>query len=258
MAPFDGTTYKVNIEKQFSKFPYPKSFSRIQEILDDEKIVSKLLSELDKQISERYKKFNGQDDKYTKNQAMYDIIRETEDAHGFMDKEVKYVMGVLTGPQFYSMMKGPYAFLDPFVTPRHGAETHRIQWWMIAQDIAGNTNKYEDNVQAGALFASTAFKSANNGKENNVWYLTLDALQGKCTSARAPESLKEYIVSNKEYANIAAAEALQMSWDTATRCRYETINPNLKGKGNWLIQRFEKNWELKKYGVSTPDMKKKE
>ncbi len=245
-SPFDGTTYNVDIAAQFSKYPYPKAFQRVQELLDDQKMVDLHLIELEKQIQAGLDKY-GEDKLFTPAQAMYDILREKEDAHGFVPDQIYYVTGVLSVEEFYGMMRGPVAFLDPFVTNRHGAETHRIQWWIIARDIEADTiTKYyppktvdDKPFTAGALFASTADESAYNGKEDNIWYLTLDALQGKCTSARAPESFKEYI--SQTYKLISLAEEAQMKWDDCVKWRYAVI------KGNALRRNFPKYQELVKY-----------
>ncbi|MET0405988.1 MAG: LirA/MavJ family T4SS effector, partial [Cystobacter sp.] len=152
MGHFDKK-YEVDIKKSFPKFPYPKSFQRIQEVLDDQALVDHYLLQLDHQIAESVQR--NRVEGYSVAQALNDNLRETEDREGFNKNEVKYVLGVLSTEEFYGMMEGPYAFLDPFVTPRHGAETHRIQWWIISQDLHAQPARYEAGVNAGKLFSST-------------------------------------------------------------------------------------------------------
>lgn len=238
MSTFDKT-YAINVKERFPEFGYAKSFQRIQWILDDRETVDRLLTKLDEKIKARLDHHKPGDDSYTEAQALYDILRKCEDDGGFVRTEVKYVTGVLSAEKFRSMMSGPYAFLDPFVTQRHGAETHRIQWWMIAKDLKANPGEYDEGARTGRLFASTADGHAFRSGEDNVWYHTLDALQGRCTTARAPESLKEHINSAFQY--VAAAEAAQMAWNTCVKWRYgalKTLSP--------VARSLEKNQELKK------------
>lgn len=236
-------TYAVDVAATFAEYPYAKSFQRIMAIFDDKATVDGYLKELNGQIKKKVDKHKKDDPNYSEAQALYDIFRSVENDEGFHKTQVCYVTGVLSPDKFLKMMKGKMAFLDPFVTNRHGAETHRIQWWMIAQDMAANKALYDAGQSASDLFMSTAGVGAYIGPNNNVWYHALDALQGKCDSARAPESLKEYIGATPAYSLIAAAEANQMRWDTCIKLPHKaatTLGP-VKAK-------MEKNWELKKYG----------
>jgi hypothetical protein len=212
--------YQPNIAAGFPQFKFAKSFQRIHFLLNTEGKVSEHLTELNRQIGQRVQD-NKADTSYTASQALYDILRECEDLGGFDKTQVKYVTGVLKADEFRAMMTGCVAFLDPFVTPRHGAETHRIQWWMISRDMAANASEYDANVTPAQLFASTNDPTAIKGDNNNVWYICLDASQGACDSGCAPESLKEYILA--KFPNVASAEASQMKWDTCTKARYSVI-----------------------------------
>jgi hypothetical protein len=240
MAVFTKT-YPVNIAETFAEYKYPKSFQRIQTLLDSKEMVTTLLKSLDTEIGKNVKK-NEAEDGYTASQAMYDILRESEVANGFHKTEVKYLKGVLTPKMFGDMIRTKCAFLDPFVTNRHGAETHRVQWWMIMEDMTKNAGEYE-KVDAGTLFASTLDKAARieGKKTNNVWYHSLDADQGQCTSARAPESLKEYFASFK---NIDAAEAGEMKWDTTIKMTWTAFKKLGKVKA-----KIDSNWEVKLLGT---------
>lgn len=240
MATFDRS-YPVEIAEVFPKFRYAKSFGRIQAFLDSEEEVRSQLVELDQRVVLQCARFRVEDPDYPEAQALYDILRESEDVAGFNKGEVKYVTRVLAPGMFLSMMLGAYAFLDPFVTTKHGAETHRIHWWMIAQDMRANPLAYDEKLQPADLFRATADPAAYAGPENNVWYHTLDAFQGKCTTARAPESLKEYILTN--FPALAAAEQQQMKWDTCVKWRYDTIRGRPLAVRGW-----EKYQELKRFG----------
>lgn len=236
-------TYPIEVATTFADFPYAKSFQRIMALFDDKASVDKHLKELNAQIKKKVDKYQKDDANYSEGQALYDIFRSVETDEGFHKSQVCYVTGVLSPANFLKMMKGKMAFLDPYVTPRHGAETHRIQWWMIAQDMAANKGEYDDGQSASDLFMSTAGVGAYIGPNNNVWYHSLDALQGQCDTARAPESLKAYIGATPAYSLIAAAEANQMSWDTCVKLPYKqavTLGP--------VKSKMEKNWELKQYG----------
>lgn len=236
-------TYPVDIASTFPDFPYAKSFQRILALLDDKAAVDKHLKELNAEVKKLVDKNQKDDASYAEGQALYDIFRSVETEEGFHKTQVCYVTGVLSPANFLKMMKGKMAFLDPYVTPRHGAETHRIQWWMIAQDLATNKALYDAGQSASELFMATAGVGAYLGPNDNIWYHSLDAMQGKCDSARAPESLKQYIGATPAYSLIAAAEANQMSWDTCVKLTHKqaaALGP--------VKSKMEKNWELKQYG----------
>lgn len=239
--PF-SKSYAVNIAQTFPRFPYATSFQRIMELLDDKREVSKHLTFLNDEIVRKLNKERGANAEYSAAQALYDILRKSELEQGFHKTQVCYVTEVLTAEKFLVMMNQKMAFLDPNVTRFHGAETHRIQWWMIARDMKDNPGKY-DSVSASDLFKSTAAESATSpAPAGNVWYHALDANQGKCDSARAPESLKAYIGSKDAYSKIAEAEALQMKLDTCVKM------PWSKAKTLSTQQRLmDKNWEVKEY-----------
>lgn len=237
-SPF-SRTYSVSIATSFPDFEYPKSFQRIQALLDSEELVKSLLSDLNQRVEKRLNE-QGQEVS-TCSFAMYDILREAETDNGFNRNEVKYLMGVLQADDFRQMVEDKCAFLDPFVTARHGAETHRIQWWMIIRDMANNPQAYEKGVSAGTLFAAALGGSAYHNPEDNVWYHCLDALQGKCTTGRAPESLKAYFMEN--YPFIADAEIGQMKWETTVKmpfARWQSLG--VAGRNT------PKNWEVKQLG----------
>lgn len=239
--PF-SKTYAVNVAQTFPDFPYAKSFQRIMQLLDDKDAVKKHLEVLNGEIVRKVSKERGPNDEYSAAQALYDILRKSELEQGFHKTQVCYVTGVLSAQKFLAMMNDKMAFLDPNVTPLHGAETHRIQWWMIARDMDANRDQY-DPVSASDLFKSTADLSATGPRgAGNVWYHALDADQGRCDSARAPESLKAYIVSKPAYSKIAEAEALQMKLDTCVKMPWskaKTLSPQKR--------LMDKNWEVKEY-----------
>jgi hypothetical protein len=247
MPPSFTRTYFLEISTTFTRFKYHKSFQRIQELLDNKDSVTELLGELNDSVERKCVDYG---DACTSSFAMYDILREAETSNGFKQDEVKYVLGVLGAAEFTAMVQSKCAFLDPFVTPRHGAETHRIQWWMIIQDMKKNPDKYDSDVDAGTLFAEALGESAllNNpgvgpDSTNNVWYHCLDANQGWCNTGRAPEALKAYFMS---YPGIKAAEEGQMKWDTTVKMRFATWKD--LGPAQRLMER---NWEVRRSGVAT-------
>lgn len=239
--PF-SKSYPVDIAQTFPDFPYAKSFERIMWLLDNKTEVSDHLTFLNSEIVRKLNKDRDANAGYSAAQALYDILRKSEIEQGFHKTQVCYVTRVLSAGKFLAMMNQKMAFLDPNVTLFHGAETHRIQWWMIARDMEDHSNEY-DGVSASDLFKSTAAESATGrAPAGNVWYHALDANQGKCDSARAPESLKAYIGSKDAYSKIAEAEAMQMKLDTCVKM------PWSKAKTLSSQQRLmDKNWEVKEY-----------
>ena len=212
------------------------------ELLDDEAQVKKHLMALDSLVKKSFDDMAKKDSNYTKAQALYDILRESEVLHKFDANKVAYITGVIkTADQFYHLMDKKIAFLDPNVTAKHGAETHRIQWWIIGRDMADKAKIYGAKV-ASEVYAAAADKTARNDDKgtNNAWYNALDADQGSCDSARAPECLKEYI--NAKCKNIAEAEAQQMKWDSAVKMTY-TKKLKLGNVGS----KSDKNFDLFKY-----------
>ena len=240
-APFDKT-YEVKIAESFPKFAYPKSFQRIQALLDSPDLVKPLLKQLDKEVADLFTK-NKKEEGYTIAFAMYDTLRAVEKANGFSPDQVKYLLGVLKAEEFIAMVKQKCAFMDPYVTLKHGAETHRIQWWMIAQDIKKNAGLYEPKVNAGTLFEAALSPEGFKSAADNVWYHNLDAVQGKCTTARAPEYLKEHFMTKGLYPAISEAEQASMVWDNTVKMGYAKWK-SLAGPARIM----EKNFEVKTLG----------
>ncbi len=241
MATFTKT-YQFDLSQKVPNFKYAPAYTRIMELLDDEGLVKKHLMALDSMVKKSFDDMSKKDSNYTKAQALYDILRESEILHKFDANKVAYITGVIkTADDFYHLMEKKLAFLDPNVTPKHGAETHRIQWWIIGRDMADKAKVYGAKV-ASEVYAAAADKTARNNDKgtNNAWYNALDADQGSCNSARAPESLKEYI--NAKFPNIAEAERDQMKWDTAVKMTYDkkTTLGAVKSKS-------DKNFDLFKY-----------
>jgi|JI10StandDraft_1071094.scaffolds.fasta_scaffold48365_2 hypothetical protein len=241
MATFTKS-YQFDLAQKCPNFKFAPAYTRIMELLDDEALVKKHLMALDSLVKKSFDDMSKKDSNYTKAQALYDILRESEILHKFDASKVAYITGVIkTADQFYYLMDKKLAFLDPNVTPKHGAETHRIQWWIIGRDMADKAKIYGAKV-ASEVYAAAADKTARNDDKgtNNAWYNALDADQGSCNSARAPECLKEYI--NAKFKNIAEAEALQMKWDSAVKMTYDK-----KSKLGNVGSKSDKNFDLFKY-----------
>ena len=239
MATFNKT-YEFDVSKTLPEFPLAGAYTRIMALLDDEKEVKKHLTALDSMVQKAHADNVKKDAEYTKAQALYDILRESEILHKFEPTKVYYITGVIKSAEaFYKLMKDKTAFLDPFVTKNHGAETHRIQWWIIGRDMADKAKIYGAKV-ASEVYQAAADPRGQGKGTSNVWYNALDADQGKCNSARAPESLKEYI--NAKFPNIAAAEQQQMAWDTVVKMTHEK-----KVKLGAVKSKMEANFDLKKY-----------
>lgn len=207
----NGTDSQQHITGSFPDFPYQKSFIRIHELLNSEPSVRALLGQLEANINAGTSK--------EKAQQLYDALRLREVAGGFDPSEVGYWLGVVSADDFFKTMLGtddngnlPIAFLDPLVQERHGAETHRIQWWMVSKDLEENPGKYDD-VTPAELFRSTASEAAQPQGIDNLWFRTFDAQAG-CDTARSPESLmgngEGYIQAR--FSRIYDAELNQRAW----------------------------------------------
>lgn len=155
--------------------------------------------------------------------ALHEVLMSTEAAHGFDVTEYWYLGGVLDSSDFLSMMEKRIAFLDPLVNPRHGAQTHRIQWWIVAQAIDdGKIGSI--GLKAADLYAETATPSAqvasSPSSASTLWYRTFDNVQGGTdvgkNTPRCPEWLATYLA--KHYPDfLGPAELVAQQWDTAPK-----------------------------------------
>ncbi|NNF06429.1 MAG: hypothetical protein HKN21_06685 [Candidatus Eisenbacteria bacterium] len=211
-------------------------FTQIAEMFEDQSQVDLYLAKLEAAVLQKELALRdvvtNEDKRWS--QALYDILRESEDAAGFDKTQVWYLEGVVSADQFFEMMRGPIAFMDPNVTPKHGAETHRIQWWMVGELLGA--------AEGGPLFSSTADPKASSGdsSEDTLWYKVFDyqshganidgTLNG---TARSPEFLKQHL-SVMNYSSLVKAEEGSMSWTNGAKNRSHKIT------------RFESKYEVKK------------
>lgn len=241
-------TYKPDVQRLCPDEKYQKGFTRIHVLLSDKKLCKSYLDAMEKEIAKRMKTPpEGAPSPYTAAQAMYDILRDSEIAHKFDANQVKYVSGAITSKQtFFDLLDGRFAFLDPFVTNRHGAESHRLQWWIIMQDMKAKATEYGEVKYASDFYYYCSTKGPrNNDKGNdNLWYVSFDANQSACDDFRGAENIKGYITKHKTtYPNIAAAEEVQMKSETCVRmssAKYKKLNSAVKAK-------IKDNFELKEY-----------
>ena len=219
-----AATYKPDVQRLAPDKKFQKAFERIHVLLSDKKLCKGYLEAMEGKIVKRMKTPpEGAPSPYTAAQAMYDILRDAEIAHKFDADEVKYITGVITTAQkFYDLMAGKFAFLDPKVTTRHGAESHRLQWWIIMQDMKANSAEYGDVKLASDLYFYCSTKDPRNGDKgtDNLWYQSFDADQSKCDDFRGAENIKGYITKHASaYPNIVAAEKAQMATDTSIKTK---------------------------------------
>lgn len=243
-----GATYKPDIKRLCPEAKFQEGFERIHVLLSDKKLCKSYLDAMEKEIVKRMKAPpDGAPSPYTAAQAMYDTLRDAEIAHKFDANEVKYITGVITTAQkFYDLMDGKFAFLDPKVTNRHGAESHRLQWWIIMQDMKANASEYGAVKLASDFYFYCSTKGPRNGDKgnDNLWYVSFDANQSACDDFRGAENIKGYITKHAStYPNIVAAEAAQMATDTSIKmssAKYKKLGSAVKAK-------MAANFELKEY-----------
>lgn len=222
MAIF-SKNYAPNFVKWAADAPYGPCFARIHELLSTQKDCHEHLLSLNKKIDKLLNsppESEGSQDWYTPAQVMFDVLRAVELAHGF-NAQVLFIDKVITSAaQFFSIMKNKHAFLDPFVTARHGAESHRLQWWIIMHDMKKNPAKYPGVSGAAELFAYCSTDEAGTkNKTDNLWYMTFDANQQNCDDFRAAENVTDYIKKNQStYPHIFAAEQQQsLGWSSCVK-----------------------------------------
>lgn len=243
-----AATYKPDVQRLAPDKKFQKAFERIHVLLSDKKLCKGYLEAMEGKIVKRMKTPpEGAPSPYTAAQAMYDILRDAEIAHKFDADEVKYITGVITTAQkFYDLMAGKFAFLDPKVTTRHGAESHRLQWWIIMQDMKANSAEYGDVKLASDLYFYCSTKDPRNGDKgtDNLWYQSFDADQSKCDDFRGAENIKGYITKHASaYPNIVAAEKAQMATDTSIKMS----SAKYKKVGSAVKARMPAHFELKEY-----------
>jgi hypothetical protein len=132
---------------------------------------------------------------------------------------------------------------ESFADFPHQAAFQRIQAFL---DDEKTVKKYLKELDDGIKKDVAKFKSKDDSYSEaqamyDIWYASFDADQGKCDSGRCVETLKEYI--NKNFANIKAAEAQQMTWDTSVKMTYEK-----KVKLGAVKAKIDSNWEVKTFG----------
>ena len=223
----------ARILEDYPDFPYRDEFAQIIELLHDTSRVDEYLAALREKVSTRAvivesRRTAGKllSDDIAKEQilgiALHDVLCEAEKTHGFA-KDVWYLGGVLSEPDFFQMMEERIPFMDPLVNKRHGAQTHRMQWWMVCKEMdSGRGALGQCQKNASELYAATAYASAQKAtgasSATTLWYRTFDNIQGGSdpgkTTGRCPEWLCSHI--KKNYTTVLwPAELVAQAWDTA-------------------------------------------
>jgi len=154
-------------------------------------------------------------------EALHLVLRKQEDKHGFDEKKVFWLEGLLGTDDFLAMMANKIVFMDPFVTANHGAQTHRIQWWMISKAMDASSPSAWDAESASDLYLLANRARFGPGTEDTLWYLVFDAQREK--TARCPEFLTPYIKKYNESGFFKKAEEVALDWGTTPKGRIENL-----------------------------------
>ena len=246
-----ASMYRDVVEK-YDEFEFKDEFEYILDLLSDQGRVDAYLKMLSEDVQKRcmaIAAFEGgdrgilpADEDEIKGIVLHDILCETETAHGF-SSQVWYLGGVLSTASFFEMMLDVHPFMDPLVNAKHGAQTHRIQWWMICKEI-DKRRLITTAANASELYKATAHKNAQvkvgATSATTLWYKVFDNIQGGgdlgSETARCPEWLMQHIKENYT-TYLKPAEIAAQIWNTApkacsTKYRELRIAGFLSAKGN--------------------------
>lgn len=114
---------RVDITRKYNSLLYKDDYLKIQDFLCDEKLVTEVIQELYDEYfydCESPKTFTSR-------------LTNVERFLGPFSYNVKRIGGVLTPADFLQYVYAGRPLYDHGVTDAHGANTHRMQWLMIAQ-----------------------------------------------------------------------------------------------------------------------------
>ncbi|MFO1320973.1 MAG: LirA/MavJ family T4SS effector [Burkholderiales bacterium] len=205
-------------------------FGRIWWLLDDEVRVNAFLDDLSTRVQKQIQivknlrsgaqgVLKSYSDEGILGVALHDVLRETEIAQGFSKDRVYFLEGVLEAFEFLEMMDQRIPFMDPRVNRNHGAQTHRIQWWIVGEDMKANKG-FWNAPSAGDLYLVTATARKRDFRSGNdtLWYKSFDAQRGgpgQPQTARCPEFLLTHIEST-DPTFLYRAELCAQEWNANT------------------------------------------
>jgi Family of unknown function (DUF5636) len=156
-------------------------FHRIQELLSNEARVRIHLKTVNTLMKQR-------------NLDVSSALAEYETAEQYAPVRPMFLRAT-TPDTFYAVVSRAQPFIDMVSTP-HGSHTHRLQWSIVALEIAANPgNWHHSAVQLYQEAVNPRWRKAN--PLLNMWDLIVDSNQGfspRPTDFTRPENLEAYLV----------------------------------------------------------------
>jgi hypothetical protein len=258
MDPSKITGQVTSLKEIFPKADpkFRDCFEQIRALLQDSKQVQAWLVKLNNIMQEE-------------NLSLEKVLSKTEEENGFQN--VVSIKELLEVPVFMAHTSEGYPLFDPGAGLKHGPNTHRIQWWVVIQEMKAHPEKY-DKVSPIDLYKSTGGKEfrykfkvrEDLEKPRTVWDTVFDRTisDGMTFRASFPEwfhpqllNLGEHTYGQKQILNVEAFPSLHQdlkkTFDTYSEIKVDDIKKEREPDStHWLkpSEIFSKLAEETPYG----------